>query len=128
MKLVVEDEVDWTKQEAMSSVREIHGVEGFLGACVTAWYDSLSLLKPRGNAHVWPYIKALHVKKIMKKKLPLLTFSGIENNTVLAVNLNFLEKGQILGSIADAASTRDVAWQQVARRSRKQFKMRLAIL
>jgi hypothetical protein len=120
MKLVVEDEVDWTKQEAMSSVREIHGVEGFLGACVTAWYDSLSLLKPPGNAHVWPYIKALHVKKIMK--------IGIENNTVLAVNLNFLEKGQILGSIADAASTRDVAWQQVAHRSRKQFKMRLAIL
>jgi hypothetical protein len=47
----------------------------------------------------------------MKKKLPLLTFRGIENNTVLAVNLNFLEKGQILGSIADAASTRDVVWQ-----------------
>jgi hypothetical protein len=41
MKLVVEHGVDWTKQEALSSVREIHGVEGFLGECVTAWYDSL---------------------------------------------------------------------------------------
>jgi hypothetical protein len=61
------------------------------------------------------------LKKIMKKKLPHLTFRGIENNTVLTVKLNFLEKGQILGSIADAASTRDVAWQQVAHRSRKQF-------
>jgi hypothetical protein len=40
---------------------------------------------------------------------------------VLAIKLNFLEKGQILGSIADAASSRDVAWQQVAHRSRKQF-------
>jgi hypothetical protein len=49
MKLVVEDGVDWTKQEALSSVREIHGVEGFLGECVTAWYDSLSLLKPWGK-------------------------------------------------------------------------------
>jgi hypothetical protein len=46
MKLVVEHGVDWTKQEALSSVREKHGVEGFLGECVTAWYDSLSLLKP----------------------------------------------------------------------------------
>jgi hypothetical protein len=62
MKLVVDDGVDWTKQEALSSVREIHGVEGFLGECVTAWYDSLSLLKPWGNLLVWPYIKALHVK------------------------------------------------------------------
>jgi hypothetical protein len=121
MKLVVEDGVDWTKQEALSSVKETHGVEGFLGECVTAWYDSLSLLKPGGNTLVWPYIKALHVNKIMKKKLPLLTFRGIENNTVLVVKLNFFEKGQILGSIGDAASTRDVAWQQVAHRSRKQF-------
>jgi hypothetical protein len=46
MKLVVEDGVDWTKQEALSSVRETHGVEGFLGECVTAWYNSLSLLNP----------------------------------------------------------------------------------
>jgi hypothetical protein len=70
---------------------------------------------------VWPYINALHVKKLMKTKLPLLTFRGLENNTVLAVKLNFLEKGQILGSIVDAASARDVAWQRVAHRSRKQF-------
>jgi hypothetical protein len=121
MKLVVEDEVDWTKQETLSSVRETHGVEGFLGECVTAWYDSLSLLKPGENALVWQYINALHVKKLMKTKLPLLTFRGLENNTDLAVKLNFLEKGQILGSIADAASARDVAWQQVAHRSRKRF-------
>jgi hypothetical protein len=40
---------------------------------------------------------------------------------VLAIKLNFLDKGQILGSIVDAASSRDVAWQQVAHRSRKQF-------
>jgi hypothetical protein len=52
MKLVVEHGVDWTKQEALSSVRETHGVEGFLRECVTAWYDSLSLLKPGGNALV----------------------------------------------------------------------------
>jgi hypothetical protein len=45
MKLVVEHGVDWTKQEALSSVSKTHGVEGFLGECVTAWYDSLSLLK-----------------------------------------------------------------------------------
>jgi hypothetical protein len=57
----------------------------------------------------------------MKKNLPLLTFRGIENNTDLAVKLNFLETGQILGSIADATSSRDVAWQQVAHRSLKQF-------
>jgi hypothetical protein len=49
MKLVVEDGVDWTKQEALSSVREIHGVEGFLRECVTAWHDSLSLLSTRGK-------------------------------------------------------------------------------
>jgi hypothetical protein len=85
MKLVVEDGVDWTKQEALSSVKETHGVEGFLGECVTAWYDSLSLLKPGGNALVWPYINALQVKKIMKNKLPLLTFRGLEDSTVLAV-------------------------------------------
>jgi hypothetical protein len=119
MKLVVEDGVDWTMQEALSTVRETHGVEGFLGECGTAWYDSMSLLKPSGNALVWPYINALHVKKLMKSKLPLLTFRDLENNTVLAVKLNFLEKGQILGSIADAASNRDVAWQRVAHRSRK---------
>jgi hypothetical protein len=47
--------------EALSSVRETHGVEGFLGECVTAWYHSLSLLKPGGSAFVWPYIKASQV-------------------------------------------------------------------
>jgi hypothetical protein len=61
MKL--EHGVDWTKQEALSSVRETHGVEGFLGECVTAWYYSLSLLKPGGNALVWPYINATHCNK-----------------------------------------------------------------
>jgi hypothetical protein len=110
--------VDWTKQEALSSVRETHGVEGFLGECVTAWYDSL---KPGGNAIVWPYINALQVCKLMKNKLPLLTFRDLEDSTVLAIKLNFLDKGQILGSIADAASSRDVAWQQVAHKSWKQF-------
>jgi hypothetical protein len=39
----------------------------------------------------------------------------------LAIKLNFLEREKILGSIADAASSRDMAWQQVAHRSRKQF-------
>jgi hypothetical protein len=121
MKLVVEHGVDWTKQEALSSVRETHDVEGFLGECVTAWYDSLSLLKPEGNALVWPYINTSQVCKVMKNKLPFLTFRYLEDSTVLAIKLNFLEKGQILGSIADAASSRDVAWQQVAHRSRKQF-------
>jgi hypothetical protein len=101
-------------------VRETHGVEGFLEECVTAWYDSLSLLKPGGNALV-PYINASQLSKIMKNKLPLLTFKDLEESTVLAVKLNFLERGQILGSIADAASSRDIAWQQVAHRSRKQF-------
>jgi hypothetical protein len=121
MKLVVEDGVDWTKQEALSSVRETHGVEGFLKECVTALYDSLSLLKPGGNAVVWPYINTSQVSKLMKNKLPLLTFRGLKDSTVLAVKLNFLERGQILGCIADAASSRDIAWQQVAHRSRKQF-------
>jgi hypothetical protein len=79
MKLVVEDGEDWTKQEALSSVRETYGVEGFLGECVTAWYDSLSLLKPGGNALVWPYINALQVSKLIKNKLPLLTFRGLED-------------------------------------------------
>jgi hypothetical protein len=74
MKLVVKDGVDWTKQEALSSVRETHGVEGFLGVCVTAWYDSLSLLKPGGNALVWPYIKALHVKKNYEEKTSSFNF------------------------------------------------------
>jgi hypothetical protein len=54
----------------------------------------------------------------MKNKLHLITFSDLEDSTVLAIKLNFLEKGQILGSNADAASSRDVAWQQVAHRSR----------
>jgi hypothetical protein len=121
MKLVVEYGVDWTKQEALSSVREKHGVEGFLGECVTAWYDSLSLLKSGGNALVWPYIKASQVSKLLKNKLPLLTFRDLENSTVLFIKLNFLERGHILVSIADAASSRDTAWQQVAHRSRKQF-------
>jgi hypothetical protein len=121
MKLVVEDGVNWTKQEALSSVRETYGVKGFLGECVTAWYDSLSLLKLGGNALVWPYINALQVSKLMKNKLPLLNFRGLEDSTVLAVKLNFLERGQMLGSIVDAASSRDIAWQQVAHRSRKQF-------
>jgi hypothetical protein len=71
---MVEHGVDWTKQEALSSVRETHGVEGFLGECVTAWYDSLSLLKPGGNALVWPCINASQVCKRMKNKLPLITF------------------------------------------------------
>jgi hypothetical protein len=102
-------------------VRETNGVEGFLGECVTAWYDSLSLLKPRGNALVWPYINASQVSKLMKNTLPLLTFRGLEDSTVLAVKLNFLERGQILGSIANAASSRDTAWQQVTHKSRKQF-------
>jgi hypothetical protein len=52
IKLVVEHGVDWTKQEALSSVRDTHGVEGFLRECVTAWYASLSPLKPGGNALV----------------------------------------------------------------------------
>jgi hypothetical protein len=57
----------------------------------------------------------------MKNKLPLITFRGLEDSTVLAVKLNFLETGQILGSVADAASSRDMAWQKVAHKSRKQF-------
>jgi hypothetical protein len=121
MKLVVEHGVDWTKQEALSNVRETHGVEGFLGECVTAWYDSLSLLKPGRNALVWPYINATQVCKLMKNKLHLITFRDLEDSTTVAIKLNFLGKVQILGSIADAASSRDVAWQQVAHRSRKQF-------
>jgi hypothetical protein len=74
MTLEVEHGVDRTKQELLSIVREKHGVEGFLGDCVTAWYDSLSLLKPGGNGLVWPYINASQVSKLMKNKLPLLTF------------------------------------------------------
>jgi hypothetical protein len=70
---------------------------------------------------VWPYINASQVSKLMKNKLPLLSFRDLEDNTVLAVKLNFLERGQILGSIVDAASSRDIAWQQVAHKSRKQF-------
>jgi hypothetical protein len=70
---------------------------------------------------VWPYINASQVNKLVKNKLPLLTFRDLEDSTVLVIKLNFLEKGQILGSIADAASSRDVAWQQVAHRSRNQF-------
>jgi hypothetical protein len=70
MKLVVEHGVDWTNQEALSSVRETHGVEGFLGECVTAWYDRLSLLRPGGNALVWQYINYSQVSKLMKNKLP----------------------------------------------------------
>jgi hypothetical protein len=57
----------------------------------------------------------------MKNKVPVLTFRDLEDNTVLTIKLNFLERGQILGSIADAASSRDMAWQQVAHRRRKQF-------
>jgi hypothetical protein len=102
-------------------VRETHGVEGFLGEFVTAWYDSLSLLKPRGNALVWPYVNASQVSKLMKNKLPLLTFRGLEDSTILAVKRNLLERGQILGRIVDAASSKDMAWQQVAHISRKQF-------
>jgi hypothetical protein len=74
----------------------------------SAWYDSLSLLKPWGNALVWPYTNASQVSKLMKNKLPLLTFKDLEESTVLAIKLNFLGKGQILGSIADAASSRDI--------------------
>jgi hypothetical protein len=78
------------KQEAQTSVRETHGVEGFLGECVTAWSDSLSLLKPGGNALVCPYINAPQLSKLMKNKLPLLTLKDLEESTVLAIKLNFL--------------------------------------
>jgi hypothetical protein len=91
-------------------VRETHGVEGFLGECVTAWYDSLSLLKPGGNALVWPYVNASQVSKLMKNKLPFLTLKDLEESTVLAIILNFLERGQIQSSIKDAASSRDMDW------------------
>jgi hypothetical protein len=71
------------------------------------------------------YVKRLKdrplVSKLMKNKLPLLSFKDLEESTVLAIKLNFLERGKILCSIADAASSRDMAWQQVAHRSRKQF-------
>jgi hypothetical protein len=72
MKLVVEHGVDWKKQEALSSVRERHGVEGFLGECITSWYDSLSLLKPGDNALVWPYINAQQVIKLMYSRINFL--------------------------------------------------------
>jgi hypothetical protein len=91
-------------------VRETHGVEGFLGECVTAWYDSLSLLKPGGNALVWPYVNASQVSKLMKNKLPFLTLKDLEESTVLAIILYFLERGQIQSSIKDAASSRDMDW------------------
>jgi hypothetical protein len=67
--------------------------------------------KTWGNALVWPYINASQVSKLMKNKLPLLTLRDLENSTVLAVKLNLLERGQILGSIADGASSWDIAWQ-----------------
>jgi hypothetical protein len=70
---------------------------------------------------VWPYINASQVSTLIKKKLPLYTFRDLEDSIVLAIKLNFLERGQILGSIADAASSRDMAWQHMAHRSRKQF-------
>jgi hypothetical protein len=79
MKLMVEHGEDWTKKEALSSVRETPGVEDFLRECVTAWYDSLSLLKPGGKALVWSYINASQVSKLMKNKLPLLTFRDLED-------------------------------------------------
>jgi hypothetical protein len=61
-------------------------------------------------------------------KLPLITLRDLEDSTVLAIKLNFLEKGQILGSIADVASSRDVAWQQVQTEAGSSLQMRLAIL
>jgi hypothetical protein len=69
----------------------------------------LSLLKPGGNALVWPYKNASQVSKLMKNKLLLLTFKDLEESPVLAIKLNFLERGQILGSFADAASSRDMS-------------------
>jgi hypothetical protein len=121
MKPVVEHGIIWTKKEALSSVRESHGVEGFLGECVTSWYDSLSLLKPGANVLVWPYINAPQISKLMKNKLPILTFSDLEGSTVLAIKLNFLGKGQKFSNIGDAVISRKKAWQKVAHRSRKHF-------
>jgi hypothetical protein len=41
-----------------------------------------------------------------QNKPPLLTFRDLEESTVLAIKLNFLERGQILSSIGDAVSKR----------------------
>jgi hypothetical protein len=99
----------WSRLDKARSTVKCEGntwCRGLIRGCVTAWYDSPSLLKSGGNALVWSYINASQISKLMKNKLSLLTFRDLEDNTVLAVKLNFLERGQILGSIADAVSSR----------------------
>jgi hypothetical protein len=39
---------------------------------------------------VWPYTNASQVSKLMKNKLPLLTFKDLEESTVLALSLLYV--------------------------------------
>ena len=43
-KLLDEPGIDWSKDAALYTIRSEHGVEGFLGKCVTEWYRAAACL------------------------------------------------------------------------------------
>ena len=74
-KLVSEPGIDWNSTSALATIRPIHGVDGFLGQCLTEYYRSAALLPQSDNALVWPYVQSQETAIMMRKKCPDITFA-----------------------------------------------------
>ena len=102
-KLFSEPGINWNSKSALATVRPTHGVEGFVGQCITEWYQTAALLPQSENALIWPYVQSQQTAKMMRKKCPELTFA--QATLCLPADLNFLEKRQVKSSIDNALRT-----------------------
>ena len=102
-KLFSEPGIDWNSTNALATVRPVHGVEGFIGQCITEYYKSAALLPQSDNALVWPYVLPQETSNMMRKKCPDLTFA--QASICLPANLNFLERNQVKSALDNAFKT-----------------------
>ena len=75
--------------------------------CIKAWNGMVAILEPQEDDNtIAPFLPA-HVKKIVKKKAPTLTFCQVRGNMLEDTNLNFLEKAMLQNSLKKASTTRE---------------------
>ena len=102
-QLFEEKGINWKSPSALATVRTEHGVEGFLGQCVTEYYKIAGLVASKESALIWPYVESGPTAQLLQKKSPNLTFGQAE--ICIPHNLNFLEKRQVKLAIPKAEET-----------------------
>ena len=118
-RLFEEKGINWKSPSALATVRTEHGVEGFLGQCVTEYYKIAGLVASKESALIWPYVESETTAQLLKKKSPNLTFGQAE--ICIPHNLNFLEKRQVKLAIPKAEKTFERQCEAVVYEGRKEL-------